>query len=158
MELDSAVNRADCAWIATSTVPWVAVYATSATAQPYGLGFGGGHFGFSVAPNPTDTQRSGAIVAAGGTFQITQLPCPYTVSPTTANVLAAGGTGVITVTTACAPPWTAVSNASFMTITAGTSGTGNGTVRVSIAANTGAGRTGTLTIAGQTVTVTQSAP
>ena len=157
MELRAGANGADCAWIATSTVPWVAVYATSATAQPYGLG-GGGHFGFSVAPNPTDTQRSGSIVAAGGTFQITQLPCPYTVSPTTANVLAAGGTGVITVTTACAPPWTAVSNASFMTITAGSNGTGNGSVTVSIAANTGAARTGTLTVAGQTVTMTQSAP
>jgi predicted ATPase len=50
-----------------------------------------------------------------------------------------------------------VSNApSWITITAGANGTGNGTVTFSIAANTtGAQRTGTLTIAGRTYTVTQ---
>ena len=51
-----------------------------------------------------------------------------------------------------------VSNASWMTVTSGASGSGPGTVAFSVAANTGAARTGTLTIAGQTFTVTQAAP
>jgi hypothetical protein len=43
-----------------------------------------------------------------------------------------------------------VSNATFITITSGSSGTGNGTVNYSVAANTGTtSRTGTMTIAGQ---------
>jgi hypothetical protein len=43
-------------------------------------------------------------------------------------------------------------------VTAGASGTGNGTVSFTVAANTGAARSGTLTIGGQTFTVTQAAP
>jgi len=42
-------------------------------------------------------------------------------------------------------------------VSAGSSGSGNGTVSFTVAANSGAPRTGTLTIAGQTYTVTQSA-
>ena len=50
-----------------------------------------------------------------------------------------------------------MSNATFITITAGSSGTGNGTVSYSVAANTGtASRNGTMTIAGLTFTVTQA--
>ena len=49
------------------------------------------------------------------------------------------------------------SNAGFITMTSGASGTGNGVVGFSVAANTGAARNGTLTIAGNTYTVNQSA-
>ena len=55
--------------------------------------------------------------------------------------------------------WTATSNAAWLTITSGASGTGNGTVTYNVAANTtSSSRTGTLTIGGQSFTVTQSAP
>jgi hypothetical protein len=63
----------------------------------------------------------------------------------------------VAVTTQATCAWTAVSNATWITVTSGAAGTGNGTVGFSAAANTGAARTGTLTIAGQTFTVTQSA-
>jgi len=53
--------------------------------------------------------------------------------------------------------WTATSNAAWLTITAGASVTGSGTVTYTVAANTSVNsRTGTLTIGGQTFTVTQS--
>jgi Putative binding domain, N-terminal len=53
--------------------------------------------------------------------------------------------------------WTAVSNDSWITITSGQSGTGNGVVDYSVAANQNAqGRTGTMLIAAQTFTVMQS--
>jgi hypothetical protein len=49
------------------------------------------------------------------------------------------------------------SNDSFITITSSSSGTGSGTVHYSVAANTSAtGRSGTMTIAGEAFTVTQS--
>ncbi len=51
--------------------------------------------------------------------------------------------------------WTALSNVPWISITSGSSGTGNGTVQYSVAANTGGVRTGTITIAGQTLTVMQ---
>jgi hypothetical protein len=45
----------------------------------------------------------------------------------------------------------------WVLITSGASGTGNGTVNYSVAPNLGGARTATLTIAGQTFTVTQAA-
>ena len=69
----------------------------------------------------------------------------------------AGGSHSAAVTTTSGCAWTGVSNATWITVTSGGSGTGNGTVAYSVAANTSTSpRTGTLTIAGQTLTVTQS--
>jgi len=61
----------------------------------------------------------------------------------------------VTTNTGCA--WTAVSNAAFLTVTAGASGTGSGVVNFSVAANTtGAARTANLTITGTTIGIAQS--
>jgi uncharacterized repeat protein (TIGR01451 family) len=85
--------------------------------------------------------------------------CSFTLSPTSISANASGGTGSIGITAAdpsCA--WTAVSNSNFVTITSGSSGSGNGTVNYSISANaTIVARMGSLTVAGQTVQVNQSA-
>ena len=54
--------------------------------------------------------------------------------------------------------WTATSNnADWIAITAGNTGTGPGLVTFAVAANAGAARSGTMTIAGQTFTVSQGA-
>jgi hypothetical protein len=54
--------------------------------------------------------------------------------------------------------WTATSNVTFITVTSGASGTGNGTVVFQVQPNTTAQiRMGSLTIAGQTFSVTQAA-
>ena len=52
--------------------------------------------------------------------------------------------------------WTAVSNVPWISITSGSSGSGNGVVNFSVAANTGLARSGSLTIAGQDFIVNQS--
>jgi hypothetical protein len=85
-------------------------------------------------------------------------PCNFGITPPGQQFTAAGGTGTVNVTTTSGCTWTAVSNATnFVTITAGASGTGNGTVSYSVAANTSAtARQGTMTIAGQTFTVMQA--
>jgi uncharacterized protein (TIGR03437 family) len=82
--------------------------------------------------------------------------CTYTLSANSASPAAAGGSATVTVTASSGCAWTAASNATWITVTAGASGTGNGAVTYSVAANTGAARTGTLTIAGLTFTVTQA--
>jgi hypothetical protein len=65
-------------------------------------------------------------------------------------------TGTVSVTAGAGCAWTAASAAAWITVTGGAAGTGNGTVSLSIAANPASGlRAGTVTIAGQTVTVTQ---
>jgi hypothetical protein len=81
--------------------------------------------------------------------------CSYVLSATSLPIATSGGTSTLTVTTSSACAWTARSNAAFITVTSGSSGTGNGSVTLSVASNPGVSRTGTLTIAGQTVTVTQ---
>ena len=69
-----------------------------------------------------------------------------------------GGNGSVNVTTAASCGWTAVSNAPWIGITNGPGGIGNGQVTYTVGANGGGGRTGTMTIAGQTFTVSQDAP
>ena len=98
----------------------------------------------------THTAASDVPTDCGGT-------CTFSINPTSASFAAAGGTGSVTVTAGAGCGWTAVSNASFITITSGASGSGNGTVNYSVAANTAStSRNGTVTIAGQTFTVTQA--
>jgi len=46
----------------------------------------------------------------------------------------------------------------WIAITSSASGSGNGTVSYLVGGNGGAARTGTISVAGKTVTVTQSAP
>ena len=70
-----------------------------------------------------------------------------------------GGAGSTSVTTTAECGWTAVSNSSWIAISSSPpSGSGTGSVSWSVAQNTGSQRTGTLTIGGQTVTITQSGP
>ncbi|HEY0141501.1 MAG TPA: FG-GAP-like repeat-containing protein [Thermoanaerobaculia bacterium] len=85
--------------------------------------------------------------------------CTYAIAPTstrTNNRARTGQTIAVTAGTGC--NWTAVSNSAFITITGGASGSGHGTVTYSLSANgTGLTRAGTMTIAGHTYTVTQTA-
>ncbi len=83
--------------------------------------------------------------------------CAPTITVQSLPFSAVGGTTAIPVTATPGCAWTAVSNSPFITITSGASGSGNGTVQFSVKYNTGPARSGTLTVAGQTVTVTQPA-
>lgn len=82
--------------------------------------------------------------------------CSYAVSPTGVSAASGGGNFSVAVSTGTGCTWTAVSNSSFITINAGSSGTGSGTVAFTVGTNGSSNRTGTLTIAGQTVTVSQA--
>jgi hypothetical protein len=140
---------AGCSWTATEVVPWISI-TSGAT------GSGNGTVNFSVDAN-TGAARSATLTIAGRAFTVTQAAaaCSYSIAPTGQSVAAAGGTGTIAVTSASGCTWNAINNANWLTITSAASGSGNGSVTFSAAANTGPARTGTLTIAGQTFTVTQ---
>lgn len=142
-----------CAWSAVSTVPWVTLTAGMS-------GNGPGMVGFTVAPNALTTPRTGTITAAGQTFTLSQAgaACTYSISPGSQAFPAPGGTGSVSVTTAAGCPWSASSNASWVTVSGSPSGSGNGTVTFSAAANTGTtSRSGTITVAGRTFTITEAA-
>ena len=81
--------------------------------------------------------------------------CTYSLSPTNTTLGSGAASGTFTVTAAGGCSWSASSNASWLT--SSTSGSGNGTVSYSAAANTGASpRTGTITVGGQPFVVTQA--
>ena|GEM_PF-6135213 len=116
----------------------------------------------SGAAGPTITNMasvanaSDANPANNSASDVTTVACAYTISPISQSFTAEAGTGSVTVSTASGCSWIATSNAIWLTITSGSSGSGNGTVNYSVAANTSTSpRTGTLTVAGQTFTVSQ---
>lgn len=140
-----------CSWSATSDQSWLTITGGAS-------GSGNGTINYSVAAN-SGGARNAVISAGGQTATITQASasaCNYGVSPTSASFAASGGTGTVNVTAPAGCAWTASSSFGFITITSGSSGSGNGTVSYSVSANSGSARTGAMTIAGQTVTITQS--
>jgi len=95
----------------------------------------------------------------GSPTEPTPAACTYTLSASSLSFGASGGSNSVTVSTASHCAWTAASDRGWMTIASGASGTGNGAVSVNVTANsTDAVRTGTLTIAGQSVSVREDAP
>jgi uncharacterized protein (TIGR03437 family) len=141
-----------CAWTATSNSSFLTITSGSS-------GSGNGTVGFSVAANSSTASRTGTLTIAGQTLTVTQagMACSYAISPANQFFGANGLPGTLSVTTGSGCTWTATSNDAWITITSGASGSGNGSVGYSMAANSDASpRTGTLTIAGQTFTVTQA--
>jgi hypothetical protein len=143
-----------CDWRATSNATWLRVLWG-------GLAYGNGSAGFSVAANTGAFSRTGTVTVAGRTISVTQTgPCTYSVSPTNPQIPASAGQNTISVTAGVGCDWTAsvAATAPWITITSGQSGSGNGTVTYSVTANSAtSSRTGTMTVAGRTVTVKQAA-
>ena len=140
-------------WTPTSNVPWLTVASTPTT--------GSTTLNYSYSANGNVAPRTGTINVGTQAFTVVQsgISGSVTLLPGTDTATAAGATGKTVAVTANATDfaWTATSNAAWLTITAGASTTGSGTVTYNVAANTSANsRTGTLTIGSQTFTLTQS--
>jgi uncharacterized repeat protein (TIGR02543 family) len=151
-----------CSWTA-STNPgswgWVGVSSDV-------NGVGNGKVCYYVLPNNSGKDRTGILTIAGQTFTITQSgsiigPCgSYTIAPTNETFGKGAGFGVADVTADSGCLWSAWTNSGswgWVGISSDHNGTGNGKLYYFVLANnTGKDRTGTLTIAGQTLTITQS--
>lgn len=86
-----------------------------------------------------------------------QATCNYSISTSTFSMSGAGGSATFAVTTGSNCTWSVTNNASFVTASPTSTQTGAGTVSFSVPENPGDTRTGTLTVAGQTVTISQAA-
>ena len=141
-----------CTWSASSSASWLTITGG-------GSGTGNGTVSYSIAANSSSAARSATLSIGSDTFTVTQNgSCVFTVSPTSQRFNPSSNTGSVAVTVASGCSWTATRSGSWITITSGASGTGNGTVRYRVTTNTGSSsRTGTLTVAGQPVIITQSA-
>lgn len=142
-----------CDWRASSTASWMTLLWGAS-------GYGNGSAGFSVSAYTGSSSRTGSLTVAGKSVPVTQYgPCTYTVSPTSPQIASSVGTNTITVTARPECAWTASVNATatWLTITSGQSGMGNGTVTYSVAPNTStSSRTATMTVAGKSVSVKQA--
>ncbi|MEZ5352869.1 MAG: BACON domain-containing carbohydrate-binding protein [Bryobacteraceae bacterium] len=149
----NVTTTSGCAWSAASNVPWITITGGAS-------GAGDGPVTWQVAPNPNSTPRTGTLTIAGGTYTVTQagVACSYTLSSPSASHGAGGGGAGLSVIAPGGCAWISVSDApAWITITSATMGSGNGNVSYFVAANPSpAQRTGTLTIAGKTFTVTQA--
>jgi uncharacterized repeat protein (TIGR03803 family) len=143
----------DCAWSAITTNSFITITSGAS-------GLGDGKVEFTVPPNTNTFALSGTIALGGETVAVNQAAggCTFSLSPKAGKIKAVGGAATVKVKpkyTDCT--WTAVSNDPFITITAGTNGVGSGTVSYTVPANTNTtALTGSITIAGETFTVTQA--
>ena len=120
-------------------------------------GASNGMVSFAFAVNNT-TLRKAHIKVFDQSITVTQLGPPnYSSLVGTTNILEGRTAGSERVSLIANGSWTATTNDFWLHLSAASqSGTGNANVIFSYDANTGVTRTGTLTIAGQTVTVTQA--
>ncbi len=150
---DSTASPASCPWTVTASDPWISIVTDRSSA-------GNGDVSFSVAAN-TGPARFSTIVIGGQTFTVSQAaplpPCAYTLSTNSLALPAATAQASVALVTAPACAWTASPSEPWISILGDMSGAGSASVQFTVAANIGAARSGTITIAGQTVTVSQAA-
>ncbi|MBC2711500.1 MAG: BACON domain-containing protein [Desulfosarcina sp.] len=144
-----STSSTSCEWYAETNATWVTITSESS-------GIGDGTVTYTVSPN-TGASRTAVINIAGQTHTVNQesAGCTYNISPTSRKVASTGGSYDVAVTASqsyCA--WSASENSSWISITP-TTGSGDGSVRVTVSPNTGASRTAVINIAGQTHTVSQ---
>ena len=134
---------------ALAKIPPSSSYTVTAAKSGYIFG----SLSVSTGTSKSDTTTTGNYWGA----DFSPVNCTYSISPASVALGPSSRSGSVSVTASVETcPWTAASNADWVTVTSGSSGRGNGTVYYSCAANkTGAVRNGTIAIADQTFTITQ---
>jgi uncharacterized repeat protein (TIGR03803 family) len=161
-------NGSNCQWTAQSSSPWIAITSGSTPCAGQvcpitpGLfcGCGNGTVTYSIDANTSSAQRVGTLAVAGETYTVTQAgsACTVSLGATNASFGPSGGSGKIQVTgSASTCTWSAISNDAFITITAGATTSGPGTITYVVSPNTnGVELTGSISVANQTFTVNQT--
>jgi hypothetical protein len=134
-----------CTWSAQSNQGWIRITSGAS-------GSGTGTIAYTVDAN-TGGERFGRIIVTHttgttdiGFTQNALVPCTASLNPTTQAAGSSGGSFSTAFTTAAECGWTAASDSSWLTISSATSGAGNATISYAVAANTGAARTGRVTV------------
>jgi hypothetical protein len=142
-----------CGWNAQSTAPWMRADPADGT--------GPGTIQLSIAQN-AGPERAATLNLAGVPVSVSQAApslatCTYAVAPETLDIPATGAESVLTVTTAASCAWTATADAAWITILENATGRGPGFVRVGVAVNDGARRSGGVVVGGRPVAIVQQA-
>jgi uncharacterized protein (TIGR03437 family) len=152
----------DCPWTAVSTAAWITVNSGA-------TGVGNGTVQYTVAANNAVMPRIGTILVANQIFLVTEAGtagmgaagCTPTFSPAPpVSAPAGGGAGSfgITFPAGAACSWTAASNANWITVSSGITGSGNVGVNYALAANSASSpRSGAIIAGGHPFTINQAA-
>ena len=148
----TVTTASGCSWTGSSSASWITATGSTSASGP-------GTYTFNVAALSGTASRTGSLTVANQTVSVTQQgqSCAYTLQPASRTISAASATASFDVTTDAACSWTVTATAPWLSVVAGASGSGNATVTYQAAANPDAApRTGSLTVGGQTHTVTQT--
>ena len=138
-----STTQSGCEWSTSENKSWISLSPPS--------GSGSGTVRVTVLANP-GVARKATITIAGQTHTINQeeARCTYSISPTSQLVDEDGGFYDVTVSaTHNGCDWSTSESVSWLSLSP-TSGSGSGTVRVIYLSNSGAARSATMTIAGET--------
>jgi hypothetical protein len=138
----------DCTWSASTDSSWMQLSATS--------GQGNGTVSVTVARNDQPASRSGAVVVNDQRVAISQQPrpCTFDVAAQPSRFGRPGGRGTVSIETSSGCTWTATTSAEWVRL-ASSSGSGTGTVEFDVAANAGSPREASISVGGQSVSITQ---
>jgi hypothetical protein len=162
----SVATSSRCAWTVAPDASWLGVSGSTART-------GSGAITITYADN-YDAPRQGVVKVrwdtptAGQNILVYQAGCSYSVTPNAFTIPAGGGSGTFTVyqmadPNSCGGPlqdrcvWSAVSDATWITIAGSMPRSGDNPVSFSIAANPGIARTGRITVRDKVVVITQAA-
>ena len=142
----------ECAWTSRSDASWT--QAAPATGQ------GDGTLTLNVGANSQQSARTATVVVNDASTLIRQAaavaPCSYSISPGSRSFSDSGSSGSFTLQTGSGCSWTSSVSVSWITVLSPPSGSGPATFTYLVARNQGKPtRTGTISVAGQTHTVTQ---
>jgi hypothetical protein len=140
----------DCTWSVSADESWVALAGPRS-------GQGGATIDYTVSENRVPAQRAATIAVESVRLQLSQAaaPCTYDLTPAAVAVDADGGRESFSVTTLTGCGWDAQSSAGWISLIDGRSGDASGTVKLQIAANDGAERSGAVTVGSGRFTVNQ---
>jgi hypothetical protein len=181
--LVTLTSLAGCSWTARSDVPWITVgtpegggsatISVSVAVNPAQARAGTVTIGNaalrvnqkaalsapeptpSPTPTPTPTPNPTPVPTPTPTPTPTPPPCSYSIAPTHYEAGRGPDDISVAVTAANGCVWSATTAESWVTISSGQSGSGDGAVRLQISANAGPARTAIVVIAGNTFTLRQ---
>lgn len=126
-------TTSQCSWTASSDREWMSITGGAS-------GAGNGTVTAVVTVNPGPAVRTGTLTVAGQAVAVreeAQPACTVTLTPASASIGHSPFTGSFTIASPSYCSWTAVSGASWLTVTSGAAGTGNGTVAYAADRNLG---------------------
>src|SRR5262249_38778682 len=132
------------------------IFTFDGTAQTLALSTG-------KSPHSFGEDESGEIYFVDGAGTVDKLQaspvCGFSLSQQSRSFAMTGGTGSIQVTDVGPCNWSSRSNANWITIDSGGSGSTSGTLNYTVAPNnSGGNRLGTISVAGTVFKITQSGP